>query len=153
MIYRKLLLLTALMIAATTPKAGAQQPTPHYEIAGRDTTCRIFLYSPEPTKGVHAAYLTGKGTWQDMGQLCASDYGPWGKGEEDVRPLRPPCPGRHVATAVRSQQLRTLFRGSLQRRLGDMAAAGFPEDEGAWGTVTTSYPEGCGEYRHLLQDK
>ena len=79
MIYRKLLLLTALMIAATTPKAGAQQPTPHYEIAGRDTTCRIFLYSPEPTKGVHAAYLTGKGTWQDMGQLCASDYGPWGK--------------------------------------------------------------------------
>lgn len=63
---------------ATGLAASAQVPEPAYEIGGRDTVCSIFVYSPGERSGLHAAYLTEKGLWQDMGQLCGSDYGPWG---------------------------------------------------------------------------
>ena len=71
---KKILLLSAL---AFSLNAGAQS-RPAYELAGKDTTCQIFVYSPGATKGLHVAYLTDKEQWQDIGQLCGSDYGPWG---------------------------------------------------------------------------
>ena len=37
-------------------------------------TRRIFLYSPNPNAGLHIAFF-GNGRWNEMGQLCSSDYG------------------------------------------------------------------------------
>ena len=59
---------------------------PAYTIAGKDTTCQIFLYSPDPTKGLHLAYLTDDDKWVEVGQLCSSDFGPWGSGKKMYNP-------------------------------------------------------------------
>ena len=59
---------------------------PAYSIAGKDTTCQIFLYSPAPNQGLHLAYLTDDERWVDGGQLCASDYGPWGAEKKMYNP-------------------------------------------------------------------
>ena len=59
---------------------------PAYSIAGKDTTCQIFLYSPAPNQGLHLAYLTDDERWVDVGQLCASDYGPWGAEKKMYNP-------------------------------------------------------------------
>lgn len=40
-------------------------------------TKKVFIYSPNERAGLHLAQLTDKG-WQEVGQLCASDYGTWG---------------------------------------------------------------------------
>lgn len=72
---KSLLLLAAAALAAQT---RAQQPVPAYQIIGRDTTCQIFVYSPGEKDGLHLAYLTDNDHWQDVGQLCASDYAEWG---------------------------------------------------------------------------
>lgn len=69
-------LLTLISLAALS--ANAQMKTPEYEIVGQDTTCQIFVYSPGIRNGLHVAYLADDDTWQDIGQLCGSDYGPWG---------------------------------------------------------------------------
>ena len=37
----------------------------------------IFIYSPNERAGLHLAYYAD-GRWNEMGQLCGSDYGPWG---------------------------------------------------------------------------
>ena len=37
----------------------------------------IFIYSPAPTAGLHIAERS-QDKWQDLGQLCSSDYGTWG---------------------------------------------------------------------------
>ena len=37
----------------------------------------IFIYSPAPTDGLYVAERSHD-TWQDLGQLCSSDYGAWG---------------------------------------------------------------------------
>lgn len=63
---------------AASPQNGDGPDAPAYEIAGSDTTCNIFVYSPGEKDGLHVAYLTDKEQWQDIGQLCGSDYGPWG---------------------------------------------------------------------------
>ena len=47
---------------------------PAYEIVGKDTTCNIFLYSPNAAEGLHVAYLADNEQWQDMGSLCGSEY-------------------------------------------------------------------------------
>ena len=60
--------------------------TPAYSIAGRDTTCQIFVYSPAPSQGLHLAYLADGDNWVDVGQLCASDYGPWGAEKKMYNP-------------------------------------------------------------------
>lgn len=60
--------------------------SPAYTIAGKDTTCQIFLYSPDPTKGLHLAYLTDDDKWVEVGQLCSSDFGPWGSGKKMYNP-------------------------------------------------------------------
>ena len=38
---------------------------------------RVFIYSPNERAGLHIAQQTDNG-WQEIGQLCSSDYGTWG---------------------------------------------------------------------------
>ena len=45
--------------------------------AQETTNNQVFIYSPDERAGLHIAQLTDGG-WQEMGQLCASDYGTWG---------------------------------------------------------------------------
>ena len=40
-------------------------------------TKQVFIYSPDERAGLHIAQQTADG-WQELGQLCASDYGTWG---------------------------------------------------------------------------
>lgn len=62
---------------ALSMSAQAQTAMPAYQIVGRDTTCQIFVYSPGEREGLHVAYLTDDERWQDVGQLCGSDYAQW----------------------------------------------------------------------------
>lgn len=75
-----------LSLAALTSPLAALAQTPAYEIVGKDTTCQIFTYSPNERSGLHVAYLADNGKWQDVGQLCSSDYGPWGSGKRMHNP-------------------------------------------------------------------
>ena len=80
------LLLSAALVAAT--QAWAADPdAPAYTIQGKDSTCQIFIYSPAPNQGLHLAYLTDDERWVDVGQLCSSDYGPWGAEKKMYRPF------------------------------------------------------------------
>ena len=88
---KHLLLSTALvvmgqMVAVPGLASQASKDAPAYTIAGRDTTCQIFVYSPAPNQGLHLAYLTDGDKWVDVGQLCASDYGPWGAEKKMYNP-------------------------------------------------------------------
>ena len=38
---------------------------------------QIFIYCPNERAGLHIAQQTEAG-WQEIGQLCSSDYGTWG---------------------------------------------------------------------------
>lgn len=78
MIARQIFFPLLLIVAALGLPASAQRRTPAYEVQGKDTTCQIFMYSPGPKDGLHVAYFADNGAWQDVGQLCSSDYGPWG---------------------------------------------------------------------------
>ena len=40
-------------------------------------TREIFIYSPNERGGLHVACYDG-GQWNEMGQVCSSDYGQWG---------------------------------------------------------------------------
>jgi alpha-L-arabinofuranosidase len=71
-------LLSLFLSLAASATVRAQAPLPAYQIAGRDTTCSIFVYSPGVRQGLHLAYLTDDETWHDVGQLCSSDYAQWG---------------------------------------------------------------------------
>lgn len=73
---KKLYFLLPAMALSLTVQAQSVQPA--YQIVGRDTTCQIFVYSPGERDGLRLAYLTEDDTWQDMGQLCGSDYAQWG---------------------------------------------------------------------------
>ena len=84
---RYLLLSAALMAMSQTMAAAPEQDAPAYSIVGRDSTCQIFVYSPAPTAGLHLAYLTDEDKWVDVGQLCASDYGPWGAEKKMYNPF------------------------------------------------------------------
>lgn len=88
---KHLLISTALvvmgqMVAVPGLASQASKDAPAYTIAGRDTTCQIFVYSPAPNQGLHLAYLTDGDKWVDVGQLCASDYGPWGAEKKMYNP-------------------------------------------------------------------
>jgi len=52
--------------------------TLHAQEEGDNISREIFIYSPDERSGLHAAYLDFEGKWHEIGQLCASDYGPWG---------------------------------------------------------------------------
>ena len=41
-------------------------------------TRQVFIYSPHEKAGLHIARLADDG-WQEIGQLCASDYSTWGR--------------------------------------------------------------------------
>ena len=56
----------------------AQNVLPAYAIQDKDSTCQIFVYSPGEREGLHLAFLGDDEKWHEVGQLCASDYGPWG---------------------------------------------------------------------------
>ena len=45
---------------------------------GDNISREIFIYCPNDRAGLHAAYLDFDGKWQEIGQICASDYGQWG---------------------------------------------------------------------------
>ena len=63
----KIRLLTLALLALGTA-AQAQQT---------DENRKVFIYSPDKTKGLHIAVQEGE-TWREAGQLCASDYATWG---------------------------------------------------------------------------
>lgn len=73
---RHLSLLT-LALTMTAAAAWADAPT--------DST-HIFIYSPDAKAGLHVARQSSDGSWQHLGQLCASDYGPWGSGKRMLSP-------------------------------------------------------------------
>ena len=73
--------------AASVASAPIDKDAPAYRIVGKDSTCQIFVYSPAADQGLHLAYLTDDDRWVDVGQLCASDYGPWGSEKKMYRPF------------------------------------------------------------------
>ena len=60
--------LLILILLTLSPATWAQQP---------DSNIKIFVYSPDQTKGLHIAVQDGE-LWKEVGQLCSSDYGTWG---------------------------------------------------------------------------
>lgn len=70
-----------------TTLSVADKDAPAYTIVGKDSICQIFVYSPAPNQGLHLAYLTDDERWVDVGQLCASDFGPWGSEKKMYRPF------------------------------------------------------------------
>ena len=88
-------LMTMGQAVATQPAAKAisqsaksdKENVPAYTFVGKDSICQIFVYSPDPTQGLHLAYLTDDERWVDVGQLCASDYGPWGAEKKMYNPF------------------------------------------------------------------
>ena len=73
--------------AASVASAPIDKDAPAYRIVGKDSTCQIFVYSPTADQGLHLAYLTDDDRWVDVGQLCASDFGPWGSEKKMYRPF------------------------------------------------------------------
>ena len=73
--------------AASVANAPIDKDAPAYRIVGKDSTCQIFVYSPAANQGLHLAYLTDDDRWVDVGQLCASDFGPWGSEKKMYRPF------------------------------------------------------------------
>ena len=67
--FRSMLLFVAISLAATS--LNAQK--------------KVFFYSPNPNGGLHMAVLEND-TWNDLGQLCASDYGTWGAEKKMYHP-------------------------------------------------------------------
>ncbi len=80
-IITKILITTSLGGAMTT--AAAEELTPTGTQAQNGDT--IFIYCPNERAGLHIA-LKEDGNWHDLGQLCASDYGPWGAEKRMYRP-------------------------------------------------------------------
>ena len=85
----KYLLMSAALMAMANAMAlpPVHKDAPAYTIVGKDSTCRIFVYSPAPNKGLHLAYLTDDERWVNVGQLCSSDYGPWGAEKKMYNPF------------------------------------------------------------------
>ena len=83
---KHLFISAALLAMGQTTAFGLNKNTPAYTVVGNDTTCQIFVYSPAPNQGLHLAYLTDDDKWVDVGQLCSSDYGPWGAEKKMYNP-------------------------------------------------------------------
>lgn len=65
-------------VATAVATAWGADAKPAYTVLASDTVCQVFIYSPGERDGLHLAYLGNDGQWQHVGQLCGSDYGPWG---------------------------------------------------------------------------
>ena len=48
-------------------------------------TKKVFIYSPNERAGLHIAQFSDNG-WQEIGQLCSSDYGTWGVEKKMIHP-------------------------------------------------------------------
>ncbi len=89
----KILLASAALVALASagakqlPATLADKDAPAYTLVGKDSTCLIFVYSPAPNQGLHLAYRTDDDRWVDVGQLCSSDYGPWGAEKKMYNPF------------------------------------------------------------------
>ncbi|MBQ9636691.1 MAG: alpha-N-arabinofuranosidase [Prevotella sp.] len=77
-----------ILVAAVTMAAcvWGTEVTPAYTVVAGDTVSQVFIYSPGERDGLHLAYLAEDGGWQHVGQLCGSDYGPWGSEKRMHRP-------------------------------------------------------------------
>ena len=75
-----LILFTSLVCLATpTPMLAQDEESAENENNEGDNVDReIFIYCPGERAGLHVAYLDFDGNWQEIGQICASDYGQWG---------------------------------------------------------------------------
>ena len=96
MIKLKYVFTSALLVAAASASQAVSRQqmqkqidkdAPAYTIQGKDSICQIFIYSPAPNQGLHLAYFTDDERWVDVGQLCASDYGPWGAEKNMYNPF------------------------------------------------------------------
>lgn len=96
MIKLKYIFTSALLVAAASASQAfsrqqmqkqTDKDAPAYTIQGKDSICQIFIYSPAPNQGLHLAYFTDDERWVDVGQLCASDYGPWGAEKKMYNPF------------------------------------------------------------------
>lgn len=87
LLYSAALLIATQATASRKPASTLDKNEPAYTITGKDSTCQIFIYSPAPNKGLHLAYLTDKEKWVDVGQLCTSDFGPWGQEKKMHNPF------------------------------------------------------------------
>lgn len=96
MIKLKYVFTSALLVAAASASQAVSRQqmqkqidkdAPAYTIQGKDSICQIFIYSPAPNQGLHLAYFTDEERWVDVGQLCASDYGPWGAEKKMYNPF------------------------------------------------------------------
>ena len=74
-------------VVANVASAPVDKDAPAYRIVGKDSTCQVFIYSPAADQGLHLAYFTDDDRWVDVGQLCASDFGPWGSEKKMYRPF------------------------------------------------------------------
>lgn len=101
---KKYLFFSAALLALT--QSVAQNPVndnPAYSIVGKDSTCQVFIYSPAENQGLHLAYFTDDERWIDVGQLCASDFGPWGSEKKMYRPFVMKAmmePGVHFGASI-----------------------------------------------------
>lgn len=96
MIKLKYVFTSALLVAAASASQAVSRQqmqkqidkdAPACTIQGKDSICQIFIYSPAPSQGLHLAYFTDDERWVDVGQLCASDYGPWGAEKKMYNPF------------------------------------------------------------------
>lgn len=96
MIKLKYIFTSALLVAAASASQAVSRQqmqkqidkdAPAYTIQGKDSICQIFIYSPASNQGLHLAYFTDDERWVDVGQLCASDYGPWGAEKKMYNPF------------------------------------------------------------------
>lgn len=74
-------------IVALLASITSQAQNPSYTIIGKDTTCQIFMYSPDEHKGLHIACLNDNDKWADLGQVVSSDYGQWGSEKRMFNPF------------------------------------------------------------------
>jgi alpha-L-arabinofuranosidase len=54
--------------------------------AGTVSAEQVFFYSPDSRAGLHIAYLDGAKKWQEVCQLCQSDYSQWGAEKRMIDP-------------------------------------------------------------------
>lgn len=56
------------------------------KLSAQNSDTRIFIYCPGEKAGLHVAADTAGRGFSDLGQLCSSDYGPWGKDKRMIEP-------------------------------------------------------------------
>ncbi len=56
------------------------------QASAQNADTRIFIYSPGEKAGLHIATDTAGLGFTDLGQLCSSDYGPWGHDKRMIQP-------------------------------------------------------------------